>query len=113
MFDMAYIVGLVDTLREGDDAAKAEAAQMLGNRVRPRSHQVLIVEAGAIPLLVLIAEAGGIPRLVDLMEERRFDPMHYSAQALYNIAYNNDANAVAIAAAVGLEEIVQLARAAA
>ena len=30
MFSMAEIVGLVDTLREGDDAAKAEAARRLG-----------------------------------------------------------------------------------
>ncbi|KAH8076702.1 hypothetical protein JL721_726 [Aureococcus anophagefferens] len=82
--------GLVHALRVGDDEVKAEAAQALGTRAYDHAaNQVLFAEAGAIPLLVELI---------------------FVEDALYNIAYNNDANAVAIAAAVGLEEIVKLAR---
>ncbi|KAH8092080.1 hypothetical protein JL720_5657 [Aureococcus anophagefferens] len=139
MFDMAYIVGLVDTLREGDDAAKAEAAQMLGEIAYDDMHQNLIAEAGGIPPLVellrdgsaeaksdaantlrnladnnaankvLIVEAGGIPPLVELL--RNWYAKQQAAWALQNLARNNDANAVAIAVvAVGFEALIQLAR---
>ena len=138
MFSMAEIVGLVDTLREGDDAAKAEAAQMLGEIAYDDMHQDLIAEAGGIPPLVellrdgsaeaksdaanalrnladnnaankvLIVEAGGIPPLVELL--RNWYAKEQAAWALQNLARNNDGSAIAIAVAVGFEGIVQLAR---
>ncbi|KAH8055040.1 hypothetical protein JL722_8462 [Aureococcus anophagefferens] len=80
---MAEIEGLVRALREGDDAAKAAAARALFVRAL----------CGEPANRVLIAEDGGIPPL-----------------ALYNIAEDNDANAVAIAVTVGLEALVELAR---
>ena len=138
MFSMAEIVGLVDTLREGDDAAKAEAAQMLGEIAYDDMHQDLIAEAGGIPPLVellrdgsaeaksdaanalrnladndankvLIAEAGGIPPLIKLMHDDKWTASK-AAAALDHISDNNDANAVAIALTVGLEALVELAR---
>ena len=134
------IEGLVRALREGDDAAKTEAADALWNLVYDDDdNKVLIAEAGGIPLLVellrdgsakakfeaaaalcelawdddnpvLIAEAGGIPPLVELLRDGSADAKQQAANALWYLASTNDANAVEIAAAVGLEALVQLAR---
>ena len=59
---------------------------------------------------VLIAEAGGIPPLVDLLRAGSPDAKPVAAWALHYLAHFNDTNAVAIAVAVGLEALVQLAR---
>ena len=136
---MAEIEGLVRRLREGNDKAKTEAAQMLGDLAWFGDNRATIVEAGGIPPLVdvlrdgsmgakeeavsalfvlaynhddnkvLIADAGGIPLLVELVRDGRTGS-NPAAGALQDIARNNDANAVAIAATVGLEALVQLAR---
>jgi len=98
---MAYIAGLVRALREGDDAAKTAAAYALGHFAWPSW------ENGANK--ALIVEAGGIPPLVELLRNRR-GPRAHAAFALGNLARNNDANTVAIAATIGLEALVQLAR---
>ena len=137
---MAEIEGLVRALRDGDDAAKTAAARALGDHARSAYDRiVLIAEAGGIPLLVellrdgsarakidaayalghlarhaanrlLIAEAGGIPPLVELMRDGGVSVRWDAAYALRHLADDNDANAVAIALAVGLEALVQLAR---
>ena len=126
----------VDLLRDGSAYAKFLAAQTLGNLARgDHTNQVLIAKAGGIPPLVellrdgsahakrsaaralanlacnaasrvLIAEAGGVPPLVDLLRDGSSD----ARWALHYLAYNNDTNIVAIAAAVGLESLIQLAR---
>ena len=57
---------------------------------------------------VLIAEAGDIQLLVALLRHDRTGTA--AANALYNLARNNASNTVAIAAAVGLKALVQLAR---
>ena len=93
------IEGLVRALREGDDAAKTEAADALWNLVYDDDDNK-----------VLIAEAGGIPLLVELLRDGSVDWKKKAAAALRNLAWNNDANAVAIAEAIGLEALVELAR---
>ena len=135
---MAEIEGLVRRLREGNDTAKTEAAQMLGEIAYDDMHQDLIAEAGGIPPLVellrdgsiaaktaaaralgnlvhaidnnkvLIVEAGGIPPLVELL--RNWYAKEQAAWALQNLARNNDGSAIAIAVAVGFEALIQLAR---
>ena len=140
---MAEIEGLVRALREGDDAAKTEAARALGGLAGAnRDNRVRIAEAGSIaPLVqllrdgdaaakaraawtlsrlayyhetadikVLVAEAGGVPLLVELLRDGSADAKEAAAWALYNLARDNASNTVAIAAAVGLETLVQLAR---
>ncbi|KAH8098909.1 hypothetical protein JL720_1879 [Aureococcus anophagefferens] len=137
---MAEIEGLVRALREGDDAAKSVAALALDSLACGNvANKVAIAEAGGIaPLVellrdgsawakqlavqvlwslayvenntVLIAEAGAIPPLVELFRNGPGNAKPTAAWALRNLAYTNDANAVAIAAAVGLEALVQLAR---
>ena len=93
---------LVQLLRAGSAAAKREAAATLGALARNDDN------------LVLIAEAGGIPPLVDLLRNSNPAANWLAADALNHFARNNDANssanAVAIAAAVGLEALVELAR---
>ena len=59
---------------------------------------------------VLIVKAGGIPPLVELLRDESADAKNSATCALQNLASTNDANAVAIAAAVGLEALVPLAR---
>ena len=93
---MAEIEGLVRALREGGDAAKADAAWELGGK--PYNQ------------LCLIAEAGGIAPLVQLLRDGEALRKEDAAQTLRNLASNNDANAVAVAVALGLEALVQLAR---
>ncbi|KAK7230396.1 ubiquitin-protein transferase [Aureococcus anophagefferens] len=94
------IAPLVELLRDGSAEAKEEAAWLLfylagdnngGNKV-------------------LIVEAGGIAPLVEILRNGPRNAIHPAAIALEGIAVFNDANAVAIAAAVGLEALVQLAR---
>ena len=136
---MAEIEGLVRALREGGDAAKADAAWELGGK--PYNQLCLIAEAGGIaPLVqllrdgsagakrsavwalanlarnnaankVAITEAGGIPPLVELLRDGSADAKLEAAAALRHLALNNAANAVAIAVTVGgLEALVELAR---
>ena len=90
---MGEIEGLVRALREGGDAAKADAAWELGGK--PYNQ------------LCLIAEAGGIAPLVQLLRDGSADA--WAESALWVLSRNNDANAVAIAA-VGFEALVELAR---
>ena len=59
---------------------------------------------------VLIAEAGGIAPLVELLRDGDIYAKHWAADALRSLAYNNDANAVAIAVAVGFDAVSELAR---
>ncbi|KAH8067393.1 hypothetical protein JL720_12434 [Aureococcus anophagefferens] len=111
MFDMAYIVGLVDTLREGDDAAKAEAAQMLGEIAYDDMHQNLIAEAGGIPPLVELLRDGSAEAKSDAANTlRNLADNNAANKVLINLARNNDGNAIAIAVAVGFEALIQLAR---
>ena len=58
----------------------------------------------------MIAEAGGIPPLVKLLRDGSSDAKQLAACALRDLAHNDDANAVAIAAAAGFEALVELAR---
>jgi len=94
---------LVDLLRGGSAEAKAEATRVLG-------HLACNARPGAAASRVLIAEAGSVPPLVDLLRNGSADAKPLAAWALHYLAYNNDTNIVAIAAAVGLESLVQLAR---
>ncbi|KAH8072609.1 hypothetical protein JL720_11176 [Aureococcus anophagefferens] len=130
---------LVELLRDGGAKAKAAAARTLGDLACNDACEVLIAEAGGIPPLVallrarskkakdeaawalrnlarhaagklLIAEAGGIPPLVKLLRDGSANARYWVERALSRLAHNNDANAVAIAAAVRFEALVQLAR---
>ena len=135
---MAAFEGLVQALREGDDAAKTAAVRALGRL--DWSELGLMAEAGGIaPLVqllrvgsaeakywaaaalcalaynnddnrVAIAAAGGIAPLVELLHNERGNAKWRAAQALEWLALNNDANAVAVAADVGLEALIELAR---
>ena len=58
----------------------------------------------------MIAAAGGIAPLVQLLRDGEALRKEDAAQTLRNLASNNDANAVAVAVALGLEALVQLAR---
>ena len=137
---MDEITEHVRALREGDDISKAVARRVLGWLAGRPGNRVLIAEAHGIPPLVallrdgnadakleaaaalrylaynaankvLIAEAGGIPLLVDLMRDRSTtDANQWAACALRHLARNNDANQVAIAAALSLEALVELVR---
>ncbi|KAK7234987.1 hypothetical protein SO694_00141029 [Aureococcus anophagefferens] len=95
---------LVELLRDGSADAKSAGRAALRNLAcMNAANRVLIAEAGGIP-----------PLLVELLRDGR--PAHtkqWAAAALFNIARDNDANAVAIAVAVSLEALVELARAAA
>jgi vacuolar protein 8 len=122
---------LVELLRDGSVDAKAVAARALRNLAYNDANKVLIAEAGGIDggadakevaawalnnlacnddNQVLIAEAGAIPLLVDLLRDGSAGAKYWATYALGNIAHNNDANAVAIAVAVGFDALVQLAR---
>ena len=59
---------------------------------------------------VLIAEAGGIPPLVGLLRDGSANAKADAAWALGILARDNDANAVAIAVAIGFDAVVDLAR---
>ena len=131
---------LVELLRDGSAEAKLTVARALHFLAYAAGNRVLIAEAHGIPPLVallrdgnadakleaaaalrylaynaankvLIAEAGGIPLLVDLMRDRSTtDANQWAACALRHLARNNDANQVAIAAALSLEALVELVR---
>ena len=70
----------------------------LANVALDANNQVLVVEAGGIAALVKVLRDGG--PFADLQ----------AAGALFCLARNNDANAVAIAVAVGFDALVELAR---
>ena len=92
------IAPLVELVRDGSADVKRWAAAALRTLAcRYAANQVLIAEAGAIA------------PLVELLRNRR-GPRAHAAFALGNLARNNDANTVAIAATIGLEALVQLAR---
>jgi vacuolar protein 8 len=99
---MAEIEGLVRALRralrEGDNAAKTAAARALGSLACSHANSVLI------------AEAGGIPSLVELLRDGDAPTKYQARWTLGVLADNNASNAVAIAATVGLEALVELAR---
>ena len=137
---MAELKGLVRALCEGDDKKKAAAARALGNFAYNNSaNKAAIAKARGIPPLVdllrdgsakakedaartlsslacsiangvLIVADGAIPPLIDLLRDGGANAKVRAAAALHYLAYNNDANAVAIALTVGLEALVQLAR---
>ena len=93
---------LVELLRDGSADAKKSAVAALGNLTYSNAANK-----------VLIACAGGIAPLVDFLRHSSSPPeaKTQAAQTLFNLANNNDANAVAIALAVGsLEALVELAR---
>ncbi|KAH8073040.1 hypothetical protein JL721_3015 [Aureococcus anophagefferens] len=102
---------LVELLRSGSAEAKDHAVCALSNLARDNdANTVLIAAAGAIPLLVLIAEAGAIPLLLALFRDGDAQIKEEVEIVLRNLADDNDANAVAIAAAVGFDAVVELAR---
>ena len=137
---MAELKGLVRAFCEGDDKKKAAAARALGNFAYNNSaNKAAIAKARGIPPLVdllrdgsakakedaartlsslacsiangvLIVADGAIPPLIDLLRDGGANAKVRAAAALHYLAYNNDANAVAIALTVGLEALVQLAR---
>ena len=93
---------LVDLLRDGSAEVQNQAAWAL------KSFTFTSDAAN------LVAAAGGIPPLVELLRDEHAT-WHTGAKseafwALHSLARNNDANAIAIAAAVSLEALVQLAR---
>ena len=97
---MAEIEGLVRDLREGDDAAKTDAARALWSL------------AGGTANKAAIAEAGGIPPLIELLRDglpRERDARFWAVRALVSLAYN-DANKVLIAEAGGIPPLVKLLR---
>ena len=89
---------LVHLLRVGSAEVKSAAAMALANVTLDANNQVLVVEAGGIAPLVKVLRDGG--PFADLQ----------AAGALFCLARNNDANAVAIAVALGFDALVQLAR---
>ena len=98
---MAEIEGLVRALREGDDAAKAEAAQALwmwggvpGNAANRAA----------------IGEAGGIPPLVELLRDGSIAAKTAAARALGNLVHAIDNNKVLLVEAGGVPPLVQLLR---
>ena len=91
---------LVELLRDGVMWAKEAAVRALCN-----------LAGGNDANKVLIAEAGGIPPLLALLHDGSMLAREWAAFALQTLAHNNvDANAVAIAVAVGFDALVQLAR---
>jgi vacuolar protein 8 len=96
------ITPLVELLRDCLPSRKRWPARVLGNLARDNANKVLI------------AEAGGIPLLLELVRNARdgdwWVAKGQAAWALGNLARNNDANALAIALAVGLEAFAELAR---
>ena len=95
---MAEIEGLVRDLREGDDAAKTDAARALWSL------------AGGTANKAAIAEAGGIPPLIELLRDglpRERDARFWAVRALVSLAYN-DANKVLIAEAGGIPPLIKL-----
>ena len=136
---LTALEGLIHVLREGDDASKTVAAKQLGDFAIITEHRRAIAAAGGISPLVdllrdggaeakgraaealfwlafddanriLISEAGAVPRLVDLLRDGREVDKGQAAMALGNLARKNDANAVAIAAEIGFDAVVELAR---
>jgi len=123
---------LVQLLR-GSAEAKEQAVRALCSLThRSDANTALVAAAGGIPALVdllregrelaawllwrfatghkvLIVEAGGIPPLVDLLRDGSRYARLVAAMALGLLEYNNDGNAVAIAVAVGLDALVELA----
>ena len=91
---------IVELLRDGSADAKQQAARAIGH----------LAFGNAAANKVAIAEHGGIPPLVELLRDGSADAKQHAANALWYLASTNDANAVEIAAAVGLEALVQLAR---
>ena len=91
-------------LREGDDAAKTAAALALLAFFGYDDDGY-----GTIPAGIAIVKAGGIPPLVKLLRNGSAD-LNFAAWVLGNFARDNAANAVAIAAAVGFDALVELAR---
>ncbi|KAH8069648.1 hypothetical protein JL720_11952 [Aureococcus anophagefferens] len=91
---------LVELLRDGSAEAKLSV-------VRPRGRWATSRNNAAA---VLIAEAGGIPPLVALFRDGDVQIEEEVQIVLENLAYDNDANAVAIAVAVGFYAVVELAR---
>ena len=94
------ITPLVALLRDGHEG-KCRAARVLGNLARGNANKVLIAEVGGIPLLLELARNA---------RDGDWFAKGQAAWALGNLARNNDANALAIALAVGLEAFVELAR---
>ena len=131
---------LVELLRDGSAEAKLTVARALHFLAYAAGNRVLIAEAHGIPPLVallrdgnadakleaaaalrhlaynhmnqlLIPEAGGIPPLVDLLRDgSNLDAKQWATCALRHLGRNNDANQVAIAAALSLEALVELVR---
>ena len=89
---------LVQFAGEGTPQLKESAAFMLAVRAKNPSNSVAI------------EKAGGIPPLVALLRARSKKAKGEAAWALRNLADNNDANAVAIAAAFSSDALVELAR---
>jgi vacuolar protein 8 len=96
---MAEIAQHVRALREGDDAAKYQAARALVG---------LACYGGANK--VAVAVAGGIPPLVELLRDGGADAKVEAALALGYLAYKNNANRVRIAEAGGIPPLVDLLR---
>ena len=96
---MKEIKGVVRALREGDDAAKVEAAHAMVN---------LSMENAVIK--DMIVKAGGIPPLVELLRDGSVEAKQWAADALGNLAHNHDASKVLIAEAGGIAPLVDLLR---
>jgi vacuolar protein 8 len=94
---------LVDLLRDGSAETKLITAWALAFLSRDNDDNK-----------VLIADAGGIAPLVDLLRDGSASAKGQAATTLRNLAGSsaggNDANAVAIAVAVGFDAVVEFAR---
>ncbi|KAH8073882.1 hypothetical protein SO694_00037129 [Aureococcus anophagefferens] len=89
---------LIDLLRDGSAEAKLWAASALRNLACENDNKMLITEAGGVPLFVQLLRDGCAKGKLK------------ASAALSSLALNNDAGAVAVAVAVGLEALVELAR---
>ena len=89
---------LIELLRDGSAEAKLWAASALRNLACENDNKMLITEAGGVPLFVQLLRDGCAKGKLK------------ASAALSSLALNNDAGAVAVAVAVGLEALVELAR---
>ncbi|ETL83574.1 hypothetical protein L917_16474 [Phytophthora nicotianae] len=130
------ITGLVGLLRDGSNAQKERAADMLSWYFKSEADAWVIVKQGAIPLLVasllsteelktsatatlsslstiesicsVLAEEGAIAPLVQLLDTGNDEQKRNAASALANIAVNSSSNCEEIVEDGGMDLLVEI-----